>query len=106
MSRSHRHSPFSAFNKNLSEAREKRIWHKKLRAAERTKMLMLVRDPDCWEEYFSTLPIEVSDEWSMLKEDHHFSKKLAYLTWLKNGKARLKNNDPEWFWLYLKHYFK
>ena len=106
MSRSHRHSPFSAFNKNLSEAQEKRIWHKKLRAAERTKMLKFVRDPDYWEEYFSTLPIEVSDEWGMLKEDHHFSKKLAYLTWLKNGKARLKNDDPKWFGLYLKHYFK
>lgn len=78
----------------------------KLRAAERTKMLKFVRDPDYWEEYFSTLPIEVSDEWVMLKEDHHFSKKLAYLTWLKNGKARLKNDDPKWFWLYLKHYFK
>lgn len=65
MSRSRKKSKILGFATSDSEAADKRIWHKRMRAAERDR---LITDP----ESEPTHQNDVSNPWSMAKDGKHY----------------------------------
>ena len=65
MSRSRKKSKIHGITTAESEAVDKRIWHKRLRASERDR---LITDP----ESEPTLENEVSSTWDMAKDGKHY----------------------------------
>ena len=69
MSRSRRKTPIFGITTATSEAEDKRLWHKRLRAKTRDQ---LKADPD------DPIPVdhrEVSDPWGMSKDGRRYHKK-------------------------------
>ena len=65
MSRSRKKTPICGFSKNDSESADKRIWHKRMRAAERDR---LITDP----ESEPTHQNEVSNAYCMAKDGKQY----------------------------------
>ena len=66
MSRSYRHQPIRAITTSRSEKTDKRIWHARLRARERTRLESASAEQ--LEAHAGTRPREVSDPWGMSKD--------------------------------------
>jgi hypothetical protein len=65
MSRSFKKNPYCGYGGADSEAVDKRIWHKRMRARERDR---LITDP----EGEPTVENEVSSPWDMAKDGKHY----------------------------------
>lgn len=79
MSRSHRHTPIFGHSSSSSEKQDKRIWHSRLRAQERTALTTR-----CPAELEGTVLPDVKDAsnpWSMDKDGRHW--------WSLDRQARL-----------------
>jgi hypothetical protein len=70
MSRSHRRIPIFGITTCRSERQDKTIWHKRLRARERTALNST--SPDGFEAYLPLLENQVSNVWSMGKDGRQY----------------------------------
>lgn len=63
MSRSVRRTPIHGHSTSVSESTDKKIWHGRLRAAERTAMAVLAEGRD----HIATIPNDIASAWDMAK---------------------------------------
>lgn len=106
MSRSYRHSPFLSWHRDVSEAPDKRRWHKRFRRRERIKLKVLLKDLDRWDGYNTTVVLDVSIRWTMRKESKLYWPDLACFTHYKRQKNELKLASAETYAYCRKWYFK
>ena len=92
MSRSQRHTPIFGITTARSEREDKRIWHKRLRAHERTALSQL----HClnWDNHIPVHHRAVSDIWSMAKDGRRFWP-LAHQADMAAWRSRVKACTPE-----------
>ena len=79
MSRSHRKTPVSGITTARSEAWDKQIWHRRLRARERTAITSL----GDYDDLDQRIPLvrEVSSTWSMSKDGKFYHSPAVLARW-------------------------
>ena len=70
MSNSFRKTPIFGFCTAPSEKADKKIWHSRARAVERDKLLLSSKRD--YEDYITSIELDVSNNWSMSKDGKHY----------------------------------
>jgi hypothetical protein len=68
MSRSRKKTPIHGIACCRSEKADKKIWHRRFRASERSRLVDVLRCPEIADGYLTTHFREVSNRWSMGKD--------------------------------------
>ena len=70
MSRSRRKTPIFGHAMSVSESEDKKIWHRRMRSAERSRLVKSIsRDP---EAHVTTSEKQVSNPWDMSKDGKYY----------------------------------